>query len=1688
MSTKRLRGRTRANRQSAGIFLLLILLISIIPFSLTVQPVRAGDWYDANYLFRQSFVVNGTGTTAGTNYQVKITVNYGTGTSSGSTVYLNNHSKVDFTDVRFVGNDHTTVYDIWNETFTNASTADFWVEIPANLTGTTATIWVYYGYASASAVANGNNTFLLFDDFNDASYNTSKWTTNSGTPVESGGYLEVKGDDLDSVITFGSCRAITRMKPLSTNCGYQFNLRMHSDSQYGMFWETSISQKTTTHVATDENHAVTMPLGSYSRYEILYLPSTSVTFTINGSTVSTHTTQKPTSTELEVRFLSYGDNPEMDVDWVAVGKYVYPEPTLSGWTAEATDSDTTPPTFGTVSNSTHFALTPCTFSVVVYDNTAPGSVTMQHNNSGSFVNETWVSIGANGTAKNFTITLNGSAGTVLQYSFFANDSSGNMAQSTIYNLTMGADITAPTFGTPTNNSMPYAGAIINLSIPAYDNGAPYNITIQTNNTGTNTNQTWISVPANGTTMNFSITLNSTVGSLIDYKFFAYDYVGNIGVSSAYNITTIVALDGTSTVLGPTNKTGSFEISFMRNCFYANGLNWVFYSNGSGTFYQTSSNGITWLNPIKLGIGNATATGQLSVWYNGTYLSLATIYDIWEGGNKMTYRMGIPNANGTITWLAEHADLLSKTPVDISIITDSNDYPWITYRGNGDPDVNCVVTTSTTNNGTWTTKSGFPFQFLNTSSANGLPIVPLTSGKVVMFYGQNGGVVTAKQWNGTAWLSSTTTSTSAQYYWKFIPITIPDTDIVHLLMTTASDTFVDAVYNATSNTFTNETAFQSANIGHNPISGAEGDASPTVSLDPITNNLYCFWTGMDNYTYYKMYNYSSAAWDTNATQLSNETANGFTSFYTFEWSMTQPQSYYKAGSDGTIGLTYLTKQASAWDITFTFLKILDAGDTTPPTFTTVGSNTTVANDPCLFYVNWADETALSGYLLETNNTGTAVNGSFTAMTGAGNWSNATLTLNTTGGLVIQWRIFANDSSNNWNATGYQNITLTDGTYPIPSNYAHNTTVANDGVLFSVKWTDETGLSGYIFSWNNSGAWANGSYAAFSANPEWANVSQTLNATGGLVIGYRWYANDSSNNWVAGAIQSLTTTDDTLPYSSSEGANTTLANDPCLFYALMADETGLSGYIFSTNNTGAWANNTFASLAGTSAWANVTKTLNATGGLVIGYRWYFNDSSNNWNNSGIKTLTTSDDTLPTSASEGTNSTTTGDPCLFYGNWADETGLSGFIFSTNNTGVWVNNTWVVFSGTWANATKTLNSTGGLVISYRVFANDTSDNWGDSGIKTLTTTDNDKPVCTGGYLGTNGTLAGNATLFYSGGWSDNTGLSGFILETNNSGVAANQTWAAFSGAWANVTLTLNGTVGLVVQWRIFANDSSNNWNVTSMQSLTTTGTVAATLVITIDVYTLVSDVGFNTSAYSPYNGTWSDISAQLIFTASGNVVINSTNGWYLPIKSITNQLTGANLDWSYNAPPAADTISINSLAADTPVLVQFTPRGDDDDIGPPPDGNSTVYCTLNLIEQSQDGTTNPVAGVYSYQQGSYVTISAIPDEGFAPSWIGATPGSSGLQAVIFMDTNRTVTVSFALDNNGNGNGGGSNPLIDIWNNLTPIQKALVIAGIAFLLILLAIILARTMQKGGSKGSSSHSHKSKSKSKSGKSKSGRQF
>ena len=76
---------------------------------------------------------------------------------------------------------------------------------------------------------------------------------------------------------------------------------------------------------------------------------------------------------------------------------------------------------------------------------------------------------------------------------------------------------------------------------------------------------------------------------------------------------------------------------------------------------------------------------------------------------------------------------------------------------------------------------------------------------------------------------------------------------------------------------------------------------------------------------------------------------------------------------------------------------------------------------------------------------------------------------------------------------------------------NTNIAGSETVFSLEWSDDYGLSGYIFSTNNSGFWENDSWVQLTGKNGWINITKKLNSNVDSVIVWKVYANDSNGKW-------------------------------------------------------------------------------------------------------------------------------------------------------------------------------------------------------------------------------------------------------------------------------------------------------------------------------------------------------------------------------------------------------------------------------------------------------------------------------------------------------------------------------------------------------------------------------------------------
>jgi uncharacterized protein (TIGR02145 family) len=366
-------------------------------------------WYDTGWGYRKSHTVNAA-TGAGTNYQVKITAHYGSGSDSGGDVYLASHSRTDFADVRFTASDGSTLLDYWMESKTDSDNAVFWVEVAADLSSANQNIYIYYGNSGQSTSAsNGSNTFLFFDDF---SGDLSKWTIdaqNTDAITIVGGALRHNPDSTQTKNSYFDTRCyVTSLSLTNFSLNYKTYLGGGANRKiHQMGWRTDGLTFNSGYSWRNQNSAsdggfFRFASGSWSQIGTAYGPVSADTWYnmkvnavgsnmetfINGTSVRTVTDATTSSGSLtsHVHGVGLGVNDYVLVDDVYVRKLVATEPAHSTWGSE--EAYNAPPTLtvtqpdGTGDSVGSGALYPITYTLTDADSVATVSFYYDTNGTG----------------------------------------------------------------------------------------------------------------------------------------------------------------------------------------------------------------------------------------------------------------------------------------------------------------------------------------------------------------------------------------------------------------------------------------------------------------------------------------------------------------------------------------------------------------------------------------------------------------------------------------------------------------------------------------------------------------------------------------------------------------------------------------------------------------------------------------------------------------------------------------------------------------------------------------------------------------------------------------------------------------------------------------------------------------------------------------------------------------------------------------------------------------------------------------------------------------------------------------------------------------------------------------------------------------------------------------------------------
>ena len=411
-------------------------------------------------------------------------------------------------------------------------------------------------------------------------------------------------------------------------------------------------------------------------------------------------------------------------------------------------------------------------------------------------------------------------------------------------------------------------------------------------------------------------------------------------------------------------------------------------------------------------------------------------------------------------------------------------------------------------------------------------------------------------------------------------------------------------------------------------------------------------------------------------------------------------------------------------------------------------------------------------------------------------------------------------------GFRFVTpqLSEQIYSLESSY---TTWSKDGTnftsikygengMFNVTVSDADGLDSAIFSLKNSssGSWYNYSALRISGTSYELRYNITISSTNTQTLSWRYYVNDSDGIMYNSSVNNILISDTQLTFSQN-GTNTTsyYINDNVLFNITATDVDELASYIFSMKNSSSdsWYNYSAVDISGnTSYFINTTHSISSTNGQTLSWRYYVNDSGGVMNDSGIHQFSIND-TYMTWTRDGTNFTSIqiNENGMFNVTVNEPDGLDRCIFSLKNstTKDWYNYSALDVSGTNYELIYNITISSGNTLSWRYYCNDSAGVMYNSSIYNVDTD------FTSPYFSNNRTnftsIRSNENGQFNITAEDRDTLDTIIFSRLESGdVWTNETTQRISGNLYDIAFNYTVTTTGTFQWKFYLNDSSGNWN----------------------------------------------------------------------------------------------------------------------------------------------------------------------------------------------------------------------------------------------------------------------------------------
>lgn len=403
-------------------------------------------------------------------------------------------------------------------------------------------------------------------------------------------------------------------------------------------------------------------------------------------------------------------------------------------------------------------------------------------------------------------------------------------------------------------------------------------------------------------------------------------------------------------------------------------------------------------------------------------------------------------------------------------------------------------------------------------------------------------------------------------------------------------------------------------------------------------------------------------------------------------------------------------------------VITVTDTTAPTFSSNSNNATGVRLPVKHSLLWADNIQLNGYIFSFDNcTGSFVNDTWVAF-GSTGWSNVTKTISSTVGCTIQWKFYANDTSNNMAVSSTYNYVTTNNAPTLTSAIEPTdpSTYPASPLNFNVTACDAEGtvdLETIQFEFNTTGATLGNTTITdyIAVNSSCRTYGVTKDPIAGT-YSWKWYATDRSSyqatpqsgtftlskGTLAGSITCTPSSTVTYPTQTSCSYSESNTGDGDVSYVFTKDDASKSSPDVNTYGVGSYTyklNTTSATFANWSSSSSITtQVLTVNKGTLAG---------------SININPASPQTYPKTTVATPSETNQGDADVVYQFYRDTTlysqntgsapsaetiklGVGSYTYKLNTTGATFTNWTSSSSITTSGLTISQNSTAGLLNFY--------------------------------------------------------------------------------------------------------------------------------------------------------------------------------------------------------------------------------------------------------------------------------------------------------------------------------------------------------------------------------------------------------